>query len=114
MSAKHKDLIVFNKSGDYLNFSYNDTIQRFEGNLIFDENSSDTYKTIGLYMFERIPAFDYEIPGDLQLDKYQLFNEWGFDFYGNQYMTQSVLMIEPVNPDPTFFSKWIYGTNFES
>jgi hypothetical protein len=65
-------------------------------------------------MFEKIPAFDYEIPGDLQLDKYQLFNEYGFNFYGNNYTTQSVTKIEPTNPDPSFYSKWIYGFDFET
>ena len=111
---QHKNLVFFNKSGDYLNFSYDDQDQRFEGNIIFDENSSDTYKTVGLYMFEKIPAFEYELPGDLQLDKYQLFNEYGFNLYGNSYVTQSVTKIEPTNPDPDFYSKWIYGLDFET
>lgn len=111
---QHKNLVFFNKSGDYLNFSYDDQDQRFEGNIIFDENSSDTYKTVGLYMFEKIPAFEYELPGDLQLDKYQLFNEYGFNLYGNSYVTQSVTKIEPTNPDPNFYSKWVYGLDFET
>src|ERR1035437_4069369 len=114
MPQQHENLIWFNKSGDYLNFSYNEPDQKFEGNLIFDENSSDTFKTIGLYMFEKIPSFDYEIPNHLQLDKYQLFNEYGFNLYGNSYYTQSITKIEPTNPDPTFYSKWVYGIDFES
>ncbi len=112
--SNHKSLVWFNKEGDYMNFSYNEPVERFEGNVIFHENSSDTFKTIGLYMFEKIPAFDYEIPGDLQLDKYQLFNEYGFNLYGSNYATQSVTKIEPTNPDPSFYSKWIYGNDFET
>ena len=112
--SNHKSLIFFNKEGDYLNFNYSDTNDRFEGNVLFDENSTDTFKTYGLYMFEKIPAFEYELPGNLTLDKFQLFNEYGIDIHGSKYATQSVTLIEPVNNDPDFFSKWIYGVNFET
>ena len=108
------DLIFFNKEGDSLNFRWLPGSERWEGNLIFNENSSDTFKTIGLYMFEKIPSFEYENPGILQLDKFQLFNEYRFDITGNSYMTQSVTSIELVNNDPNFYSKWIYGEHFES
>ena len=112
--SNHKNLTWYNKEGDYLNFRYNITTDRFEGNILFDENSTDTFKTYGLYMFEKIPAFEYELPDVLTLDKFQLFNEYGIDMYGAKYVTQSVTLIEPVNNDPGFFSKWIYGINFES
>lgn len=112
--SNHKNLIFYNKEGDYLNFRYNDTTDRFEGNILFHENSTDTFKTYGLYMFEKIPAFEYEVPDVLTLSKFQLFNEYGIDIHGAKYATQSVTLIEPVNNDPDFFSKWIYGINFES
>ena len=112
--SNHKKLIFFNKEGDYLNFNYNDTTDRFEGNILFHENSTDTFKTYGLYMFEKISAFEYEVPDVLTLAKFQLFNEYGMDIHGAKYVTQSVTLIEPVNNDPDFFSKWIYGINFES
>ena len=112
--SNHKNLIWYNKEGDYLNFRYSDTTERFEGNILFHENSTDTFKTYGLYMFEKIPAFEYEVPGVLTLAKFQLFNEYGMDIHGAKYATQSVTLIEPVNNDPDFFSKWIYGINFES
>ena len=59
--SNHKNLIFFNKEGDYLNFNYNNTSDRFEGDIIFHENSSDTYKTVGLYMLEKIPSFEFEL-----------------------------------------------------
>ena len=112
--SNHKNLIFFNKEGDYLNFNYNNTSDRFEGDILFHENSSDTYKTVGLYMLEKIPSFEFEVDGELSLNKFQLFNEYGFDFYSAKYATQSVEKIEPINNDPNFYSKWIYGIDFES
>ncbi len=113
-----KDLIYFNKSGDALNFSYNESAERFEGNLLFDENSSDTFKTIGLYLFEKLPAFSYQqLNGEfdeLWLNKFQLFNEFGIDFVGNAFEAQPITFIEAVNNDEDFYSKWIHGVNFES
>jgi hypothetical protein len=112
--SNHKNLIFFNKEGDYLNFNYNNTSDRFEGDILFHENSSDTYKTVGLYMLEKVPSFEFELEGELSLNKFQLFNEYGFDFYSAKYATQSVTKIEPINNDPNFYSKWIYGIDFES
>ena len=109
-----QNLLWFNKEGDNLNFRYSDSLQRWEGDLIFHENSNDVFKTIGLYLFEKIESFEYEVPGFLELDKFQLFNEFGFNISGSIYMTQSVEMIELPNIDPTFYSKWIIGEDFES
>ncbi len=111
--SNHKNLLFFNKEGDNLNFSYNEINDRFEGSILFHESSSDTYKTAGIYTLERIPSFEFEIPGQLYLNKFQLFNEFGFDFYGSAYTTQSVTKIEPINNDPSFYSKWIYGELFD-
>ena len=72
--SNHKSLIFFNKEGDYLNFNYNEEDERFEGDILFHQNSSDTFKTYGLYMMEKIPSFEFEAP-DLTLDKFQLFND---------------------------------------
>ena len=112
--SNHKNLVFFNKEGDYLNINYSVANDRFEGDLLFHENSTDTYKTYGLYMLEKIPSFEYEIPGVLTLRKFQLFNEYGLNLYGARFVTQSITKIEPINNSPNFYSKWIYGDNFES
>jgi len=112
--SNHKNLIFFNKEGDYLNFNYNDDLDRFGGDILFHESSSDTYKTYGIYTFEKIPSFEYELPGLLTTRKFQLFNEFGIHFYGSSFKSQKVTKVEPVNNDPNFYSKWIYGENFES
>jgi hypothetical protein len=75
--SNHKKLIFFNKEGDYLNFRYNDTTDRFEGNILFHENSTDTFKTYGLYMFEKISAFEYEVPDAVWTCERQLRQEYG-------------------------------------
>ena len=68
-----RDLLFFNGQGDALNFIYNNELERFEGKLIFEENSSDTFKTEPVYVLEKIPAFEFGDPS-LFLDKFQLFN----------------------------------------
>jgi hypothetical protein len=108
-----KNLIFFNKEGDYLNFEYTQN-GIFEGDIIFHENSNDTFKTYGLYMGEKIPEFEFESPGELATRRFQLFNEHGFNFYGSKYTGQNIKKIEPVNNDPDFNSKWIYGDNFDA
>lgn len=108
-----QSLLFFNKEGDNLNFRWRAGDERWEGNLIFHENSDDTFKTIGLYVFERIPAFQFEAPPVLQLEKFQLFNEYRFRYSGNIYSNEEIISIETANSDPNFFSKWIYGADFE-
>lgn len=109
-----QDLIFFNKEGDYLNINFNKKLERYEGDLLFHENSSDTYKTYGVYMMEKIPSFEFELPGELTTRKFQLFNEFGLHLYGANYVDKQIERIEPVNNDPLFYSKWIYGENFEA
>lgn len=108
-----QSLVFFNKEGDNYNFRWLAGDERWEGNLIFHENGNDTFKTIGIYLFERIEAFEYENPGVLKLQKFQLFNEYRFNYTGSPYSEEEVIKIEPVNTDPTFFSKWVYGKDFE-
>ena len=89
--SNHKNLVWFNKEGDYLNFNYNDSLDRFEGDILFHENSSDTYKTYGLYMMEKVSSFKYELPGYLTTKKFQLFNEYGIHFYSSKYKNENIL-----------------------
>lgn len=108
-----ESLIFFNKEGDSLNFKYDQFDERFEGDILFHENSSDTYKTFGLYTMEKVPSIEFESPSRLSLDKFQLFNEFGIHFYQKTLDKQIIKNIEPVNNDWNFYSKWIYGDNFD-
>lgn len=111
--SNHNNLVFFNKEGDYLNFNYNDSSDRFEGDILFHESSSDVFKTYGVYTLEKVPSFEFELEGSLSTKKFQLFNEYGIHFYGSKYKNQQVNLVEPVNNDPSFYSKWIYGDSFE-
>ena len=112
--SNHKNLKFFNKEGDYLNFQYNQNNDRFEGDILFSENSSDTFKTFAIYTLENIPSFEFQSPGELTTKKFQLFNEYGLHFYGSKYDSQLISKIEPVNNDPNFYTKWIYGDSFDA
>ena len=108
------NLIWFNKEGDSLNFTYDATNDKYTSALNFDENSSDTFKTIGLYLFEKVDSFEFDsMDNDTNLQKFQLFNENRFTITGNSYYTQSITDIQTVNNNGLFYSKWIYGSQFE-
>lgn len=106
-------LIFFDKEGNSLNFSYNSDIERYDGDILFHENSSDTFKTQALYLAEKVPAFEYENESSLTIRKFQLFNEKGFNFY-NGTDPYEIDIIEPVNTELDYYSKWIYGDRFDS
>ena len=108
-----QNLIFFDKEGNPLNFYYNETSERYEGDILFPEASSDTFKTQSLYIFEKISSFEFENQSDLTLRRFQLFNEYGFHFYQGA-PTFSVTKIEPVNQESDYYSKWIYAKNIES
>ena len=106
------NLVFYDKEGNYLNFNWNQTLERYEGDILFHENSNDTFKTQALYTFEKIPSFEYENQNSLTLRRWQLFNEFGFHFYNSEYVDQKITLIEPTNNRNDYFSKWIYGDNF--
>lgn len=106
------NLVFYDKEGNFLNFNYNDVLERYEGDIIFPENSNDTFKTQAIYLFEKIDAFEYEDVSNLTLSRWQLFNEYGFNFYSSNYSNELILKIEPSNFDSNFSSKWIYGRDF--
>jgi len=106
------NLRFFDKEGKSLNITYNTDIERYDGDILFHENSTDTFKTQGIYMFENVDAFDYECGENLTLDKWQLFNEYGFHFYESGVLSEVVTSIEPVNFEDSYYSKWVYGVDF--
>ena len=108
-------LLFFNTNGDCLNFSYDTAADKYSTTLNFNANSSDIFQTMGLYLFQKVDSINFDsIDNDTNLQKFQLFNENRFTYNGNAYFTQSVTDIQVVNNNNTFYSKWIYGLNFES
>ena len=112
MTNKGDNLVFYDSEGNYLNFNYNNILSRYEGDILFPVNSNDTFKEQSLYMFEKIPSFQYQLPGSLTLKKWQLFNEFGFNFYASNYTSEVITLIEPVNNKSNYYSKWVYGQNF--
>lgn len=108
-----QNLIFFDKEGNPLNFNYDETLGRYEGDILFPENSSDTFKTQALYLFEKVPAFEYENETDLSLRRFQLFNEYGFHFYAGVDAIK-ITKVEPTNAQIAYRSKWIYGRSIDS
>ncbi|MFV2015873.1 MAG: hypothetical protein ACC656_10615, partial [Candidatus Heimdallarchaeota archaeon] len=124
------NLMFFNKEGDNLNFEYTeyeDGDSRWEGDLIFDENSDETFRTIGLYTLERVAPISIireELPENagttgtnlvldsLNLIRYQIFNEYGVDFLQARPNELYVTNIEKAINVNGFYSKWVYGENF--
>ena len=107
------NLIFFDENGNYRNVSYDEITDTYNASLIFPENGSDTFKTLPLYVFEEVKSFEFK-SSDLELQKFQLFNEYGFNITGSIYINQSVTKIQTTNGQSSFYSKWIYGQNFES
>lgn len=107
-------LIFFDKDGFAYNFHWNSEIEKYEGKLLFHENSSDTFKTLVINTFERIRPFEYSQANDLDLEKWQLFNEFGAFFLPKTFESEDIIDIQKVNDSPAFYSKWVYGPNFDS
>lgn len=109
-------LMFFNKEGDNLNFDYVEYEKgksRWQGDLIFHENSDETFKTIGLYTFEKVAPIQYTNSA-LTLLKFQFFNEYGLDFLSNNLGGFEIDNIDVVIYRTGFKSKWVYGTQFHT
>ena len=111
MTNQGDNLVFYDSEGNYLNFNYNSILSRYEGDILFPVNSNDTFKNQTLYMFEKIGAFQYQ-DSNLTLQKWQLFNEFGFNFYAAGSTFEVIRLIEPVNNKSNYYSKWVYGQNF--
>lgn len=110
------NLIFFDKDGNPLNFNWNQSLERWEGDIMFHPNSNDTYKTQAIYTFEKVNSFEFESrepeEKNLSLRKFQLFNEFGFHFYESKFQNQKIDYLEPTNLESSYYSKWIYGVDF--
>jgi len=109
--TNNKKLLFFNKEGYPYNFEL-DTDNIYKGKLIFDENSSDTFKTLGIYIFEEVDPFvvnDY-----FTLNKMEIYNTSGISFHASTFSGETITNITRVNSSEKFYSKWIVGEDFDS
>jgi len=103
-------LLFFNENGYPYNFEV-DPRGYYSGVLNFDENSSDTFKTIGIYIFEEVAPF---ILNDLfTLNKMEIYNDNGVTFQPFTNSGVTITNITKVNSSDTFFSKWVFGEEID-
>ena len=107
-----KNLVFYNKEGFPYNFTYNTTSEKWEGKLLFEENSSDLFKTIGIYTFEDVQPTSYT--GIVDFKKIETYNNSGISFTPYTYSDTSISDIQKVNSSSQFYSKWIYGDRIDS
>lgn len=103
--------MFFNKEGYPYNFQYDSINETWYGKIFFDENSSDTFRTLCIYVFEDVKPYSFDNVFDLR--ESQLFNWSGTTFIGQTYQLQNITNIQKVNSNPNFYSKWIYGQDFD-
>lgn len=103
--------MFFNKEGYPYNFQYDSVNETWYGKIFFDENSSDTFRTLCIYVFEDVKPYSFDNIFDLR--ESQLFNWSGTTFIGQTYQLQDISNIKKVNSNSNFYSKWIYGQDFD-
>jgi len=107
----NSNLIFFNKDGYPHNFQYNQDTEAWEGKIIFDENSSDTFKTQSLHIFENVEPIEFGF--DCNLVNLNYNNNSGLTITGEvSFSNESITNITKVNESNEFYSKWIFGNNF--
>lgn len=111
MSTPNDKILFFDKEGYPYNLTFNDDTNEWGGKIYFDENSSDTFKTICLYIFENVSAFNFTDVFDLRSS--QLFNWSGMTFVPQTFTNEIITDIQRVNSSSNFYSKWIYGDKFD-
>jgi hypothetical protein len=104
------NLLFFNKEGYPHNFSYNSDTESYEGKILFDENSDQTFKTQSLHIFEDVSPIDFGLQADLISLNYN--NNSGLTIAGQVFFSEEITNISKVNESNEFYSKWIYGDGF--
>jgi len=106
----NKQLMFFNKNGYPYSFELNQD-NTYTGKLLFDENSSDTFKTLGIYVFEEVSPFT--VNDNFKLNKMEIYNNSGISFQPATNSGDTIENIARVNSSDIFYSKWIYGYRFD-
>ena len=97
-----ENLLFFNKKGYPYNFTYNNN--KWDGKLMFDENASDTFRTLGMYIFEKVEPIEYVSSSDFL--KLTYYDNSGITFTGKiNYENQNITGIEKVNTSSEFLER---------
>jgi len=111
LSTLTSNLLFFNEEGYPYNLNYDIDTDQWSGKLYFQENSSDTFRTVCMYIFENVKEYNFSETFDLISS--QLFNYSGMTFVPYTYTGETITDIQAVNSSPLFYSKWIIGDNFD-
>jgi len=106
MSITEK-LLFFNKSGYPYNFTFSNNV--WNGNILFDPNGSDTFKSLSMYILEQVEP--KTLTDKLSIVNSELYNETGMTITPFTTKNVSITNILPVNKSDIYYTKWIYGTN---
>lgn len=102
----NKDLVIYNKEGYRINTQIDGDGILYSA-LYFDKNSTDTYKTQGLYLFENIPGTNNNYT-NIDLEKYQIFNTEGIYCYPSTSTEFEIDDITPTLISNQYFTKWLH------
>lgn len=107
MSLDTKKLVFFNKEGYPMNLNYDDNLNMWNGKMYFDKNSTDTYKTQGIYMFEKIDGTNNTFD-NVNLKQFQIFNTGEFRTYPKIHTdSYDITDISLENTSSNYNTKWI-------
>jgi hypothetical protein len=102
------NLVFFNKQGYPYNFTLNESI--WTGKIFFDPNSTDTFKSLTLYTLENVNEIEYT--DTFNIINKEIYNDSGMTLSSGNYTNKLVTDILKVNQSPDFYTKWIYGKDF--
>jgi hypothetical protein len=109
--SNNKKYLFFNKDGYPHNFQYTPSTESWNGKIIFDENSDQTFRTQSLHIFESVDPIEFVTNSDLIEMQYN--NNSGLTIYSDSgYKNVSIDNILKVNDSNIFYSKYIYGKDF--
>lgn len=113
----NNNILFFDKDGYNLNVDKIGDVYDFK--LFFDENSSDTFKTLQLNIFEEVSGFEYQQFNDdsdeIILQKFQLFNHNKVKFSGFQEkVTFKIEKIDTTDNKQTSYGKYLFSPNIDS
>lgn len=111
MSTPTNKLLFFNKEGYPYNLTYDEENNEWYGKIYFDDNGSDTFKTVCMYIFEKVSGYNFTDTFDVRSS--QLFNYSGITFVPSTSTGETITDIQKVNSSENYYSKWIYGYNFD-
>jgi hypothetical protein len=95
-----------------MNFNYDDVAQIWNSSIIFEKNSTQTFKSESIFTFEKVAGSDNTLQA--YLNKFQVFNTNGLlSFPIFDAVPLVITNIIGVNAASTYSTKWVYAAGIE-